>query len=103
MTPVPDVIDRNGCMYPREVLDKAITEWFERGSTFITINQPSTPLGGCIDMREVCAEAQSIDLKSYRMTIRIMNTPTGKILQDIIESEVDEGCRVGSGISDVAP
>lgn len=86
----PDVPNARGITIPGEVWDNALREFNELvvNNTALVLLGPASPNGN-IDISQACAVIQSIDIPSKEFTIKILETPAGKTVQSLLESNIE--------------
>lgn len=85
LSPIADIPNRNGVIYSKEALNKAIIEYNKRiedGSAFVVLN-PSNRVTKDVALADVCGSIKSITENDgvYTTKVKILNTPAGNAIK----------------------
>jgi hypothetical protein len=88
--------NRNKRVYPKNILDKALNEYFQKINekrAFSELDHPNGELANVISLKNVCQVIQNAWWKNdeIRGDVEILNTPSGNIVKEILLA----GYRVG--------
>ncbi len=82
-TPTTDVLNANGHVFPKEVVEKAMNEYMEKDNKFVTMGYSQ---GETIDLSKVVGEVESYEPPN-NVTIQLLDTPEAKRLREIMDND----------------
>ena len=90
----PDIPNKNGVIFPKEVLEEAFNKYKAENYRFGALKY--SPSGSMLSVSDVAFEVKSIEQEGdlYVGEIEILNSPTGKQLQEKIAGKPLEDFRL---------
>lgn len=99
---IADVPNANGRTYSRDTLEKAVEHQRKKERTWVTLGMPN---GNQVDLSEIAGQAGnwSWDGDNLIAEIAIMDTPRGKLVQELLDAKSEFDFRpAGFGKVDTA-
>jgi hypothetical protein len=90
---------QNGIDLPKEIFESAVLEYNSRKNKLGEIYESDS--SNSVALRKVSHSIQRIDLESDMVTVKVLDTPYGRILKTLIEADcVDIGIRSMGTVTD---
>lgn len=89
-----DVVNNNGRMYPREVMEAALKEYQKKIDENRAFGELGVSYDTSVNLTQISHKVTKVELEGNRVGVVIepLSTPQGKILSDMIQNKFDLGC-----------
>lgn len=89
-----DVLNQNGRVYPREILEREVRNYQKLISENRAMGELDHPATSVVELKNVSHVIRSAEMDgegTVTGTVEILNTPSGQVLQSLIESGIKLG------------